>query len=263
MPSPFPGIDPYLESQHLWEGFHARFVTYFCDALNDVLPETYVAELGEHFYLMELSGRGAKQVLPDIAVIEGGWKPSQGGQRQVRSPATLTLEPVTIPLPKLRKEVRDVWIEIRRPPKRAPIAVIEVLSPTNKSSDGFVEYKLKRTSTIRQKVHLIGFDFLLGGRRLSMGEPLPGGDYYALVSRAERRPDCEVYAWTVRDRLPAIPIPLSAPDEDVKVDLGAVFTTAYTRGRYARLVDYSAPPSALRKSQERAWAEKIARRGRR
>ena len=105
--------------------------------------------------------------------------------------------------------------------------------------------------------------FLLGGRRLSMGEPLPGGDYYALVSRAERRPDCEVYAWTVRDRLPTIPIPLSAPDEDVKVDLGAVFTTAYTRGRYARLVDYSAPPSALRKSQERAWAEKIARRGRR
>jgi hypothetical protein len=263
VPSPFPGIDPYLESQHLWEGFHARFVTYFCDALNDVLPETYVAELGEHFYLMELSGRGAKQVLPDIAVIEGGWKPSQGSQRQMRSPATLTLEPVTIPLPKLRKEVRDVWIEIRRPPKRAPIAVIEVLSPTNKSSDGFVEYKLKRTSTIRQKVHLIEFDFLLGGRRLSMGEPLPGGDYYALVSRAERRPDCEVYAWTVRDRLPAIPIPLSAPDEDVKVDLGAVFTTAYTRGRYARLIDYSAPPSVLRKPPDRAWAEKIARRGRR
>ena len=39
MPSPFPGIDPYIESQHLWEGFHARFVTYLCDALNDVLPE--------------------------------------------------------------------------------------------------------------------------------------------------------------------------------------------------------------------------------
>jgi Protein of unknown function (DUF4058) len=85
VPSPFPGIDPYLESQHLWEGFHARFVTYFCDALNDVLPETYVAELGEHFYLVELSGRGAKQVLSDIAVIEGGWKPSQGGQRLKRS----------------------------------------------------------------------------------------------------------------------------------------------------------------------------------
>ena len=49
MPSLFPGIDPYLESQHLWEGFHVRLVTYFCDALNDVLPESYVAELGGAF----------------------------------------------------------------------------------------------------------------------------------------------------------------------------------------------------------------------
>ena len=211
---------------------------------------------------MELSGGAAKQVLPDIAVIDGDRKSSQGAARQTKLGGTLTLEPVTIPLPKLRKEVRDVWIEIRRPPKRAPIAVIEVLSPTNKSSDGFVEYKLKRTSTIRQRVHLVEFDFLLGGRRLSMGQPLPAGDYYALVSRAERRPDCEVYAWTVRDRLPAIPIPLAPPDEDVVVDLRAVFDTAYTRGRYARLIDYAASPSALRKPNDRTWAEKIAQRAR-
>ena len=66
MPSPFPGIDPYLESQHRWEGFHPRLVTYLCDALNDVLPESYVAELGERFHLMELLEREAKQILPDV-----------------------------------------------------------------------------------------------------------------------------------------------------------------------------------------------------
>jgi hypothetical protein len=208
MPGPFPGIDPYIESQHLWEGFHARFVPYFCDAINDVLPTSYVAELGEH----------------------------------------------------LSKEVRDVWIEIKRPPKRVPIAVIEDLSPTNKSSDGFVEYKLKRTATIRQKVHLIEFDFLLGGRRLPMGKPLPAGDYFALISRSERRPDSEVYAWTVRDPLPAIPIPLVAPDHDVVVELGDAFSTAYNRGRYSRLIDYATSPSALRMPVDRAWAEKVAQR---
>jgi hypothetical protein len=259
MPSPFPGSDPYLESQHLWEGFHARFVTYLCDALNDVLPESYVAELGEHVHLLELAGREARQVLPDVAVIEGDWKSSPRTARRARSAGTLTLEPVTIPLPKFKKEVRDIWIEIRRPPKRAPIAIIEVLSPTNKSSDGFVEYKLKRGSTIRQRVHLVEFDFLLGGRRLSMSRPLPTGDYYALISRAERRPDCEVYAWTVHDRLPAIPIPLSRPDPDALVDLEAVFTTAYNRGRYSRLIDYATTPVVLRRQDDRAWAEKIAR----
>ena len=144
MASPFPGIDPYLESQHLWEGFHARFVTYFCDALNDVLPENYVAELGERFHLIELAGRAARQVLPDVALIEAESRSARGTVRRARAGATLTLEPVTIPLPKLKQEVRDIWIEIRRPPKRAPIAVIEVLSPTNKSSDGFVEYVVPR-----------------------------------------------------------------------------------------------------------------------
>ena len=61
-----------------------------------------------------------------------------------------------------------------------------MLSPTNKSGDGFAEYQLKRGTTIRQKVHLVEIDFLLGGERLPMDEPLPPGDYYAFVSRAER-----------------------------------------------------------------------------
>ena len=107
------------------------------------------------------------------------------------------------------------------------------------------------------------FDFLRGGQRLPMGRALPRGDYYALVARAQRRPDCEVYAWTIRDPLPPIPIPLPAPDPDVMLDLGTVFTTAYERGRYARLIDYTAPLALVRKAADRAWAEGIARRARR
>src|SRR5436190_19877093 len=114
MPSPFPGIDPYLEAQGLWEGFHLRFVPYYCDALNDVLPETYVAELGERLHLIELSAREAKLVLPDIAVIGRDRKASRGTARRKQAGGTLTLEPVTIPLPRVTMEVRDVWIEIRR-----------------------------------------------------------------------------------------------------------------------------------------------------
>src|SRR5438105_397599 len=28
MPSPFPGVDPYLEAQESWEDFHAKFINY-------------------------------------------------------------------------------------------------------------------------------------------------------------------------------------------------------------------------------------------
>jgi Protein of unknown function (DUF4058) len=39
IPSPFPGIDPYVESQGYGHDFHARFITYCRDAINDQLPE--------------------------------------------------------------------------------------------------------------------------------------------------------------------------------------------------------------------------------
>ena len=173
------------------------------------------------------------------------------------------LEPVTIPLPAVEMEVSDVWIEVRRRTGRSPVTVIELLSPTNKTGDGYVEYKLKRRSLIRQKIHLVELDLLLGGRRLPMSLPLPSGDYFAFVSRAQHRPDSEVYAWTIHDGLPSIPIPLLAGTPDVALDLAGVFATTYERGRYARLIDYATPPSVLRKPEDRAWAEKQARRGRR
>jgi hypothetical protein len=176
---------------------------------------------------------------------------------------TETLEPVTIPLPRVSIEVRDAWIEVHHLSKRVPIAVIEVLSPTKKLGDGFSEFRIKRRKIIKQKVHQVEFDLLLGGHRLPMDPALPRGYYYALVARAALRPNCDVYTWTVRDRLPQIPIPLSPPDPDVALDLGKVFATAYDRGRYARLIDCSAPLTVVRKPDARAWAERVARRARR
>jgi hypothetical protein len=263
MPTPFPGIDPYLEAQGYWEGFHTRFITYYCDVLNDLLPESYIAELGEKFHLVELTPSEARRILPDIAIIEGDRKPSRATARRKQAGGILTLEPVTIPLPRITMEVRDVWIEIRRLPKRTPVAVVEVLAPTNKIGVGEAEYLQKRRKTIKQKVHLVEFDFLLGGHRLPMGRSLPRGDYYALVARAARRPDCDVYAWTIRDPLPKIPIPLLAPDPDVILDLGPVFATSYEKGRYARLLDYTGPMTLVRKPDDRKWAEGVARRPRR
>jgi hypothetical protein len=53
------------------------------------------------------------------------------------------------------------------------------------------------------------------------------------------------------------------PDLDVIPDLGPIFATAYERGRYGRLIDYTAPLPLVRKAEDRAWAERVARRARR
>ena len=101
-----------------------------------------------------------------------------------------------------------------------------------------------------------------------MPSPFPGMDPYLEsqglwedfhLSRAERRPDCEVYAWTIKDPLPRIPIPLLPPDDDILLDLARVFATAYRRGRYARSIDYAAPLALVKNPDDRAWSERIAK----
>src|SRR5581483_402078 len=150
-----------------------------------------------------------------------------------------TLESVTIPLV-IVEEPREAYIEILHRPERQLVAVLELLSPSNKTEPGRSVYLTKRNALLYQNVHLVELDLLLGGHRLPFRKALPLGDYYALVARGDRRPDCDVYAWTIRQALPTIPIPLRAPDPDVLLDLATVFSTAYERGRYRRSIHYEA-----------------------
>src|SRR5262249_25511692 len=62
MPSPFPGIDPYLEARGLWEGFQHSLVSHCSDTLNYLLPEGYVAKLEGRLRLVLLTAREAKQI---------------------------------------------------------------------------------------------------------------------------------------------------------------------------------------------------------
>jgi Protein of unknown function (DUF4058) len=82
---------------------------------------------------------------------------------------------------------------------------------------------------------------LLGGKRMPMRRPLPPGECFAIVSRYHTRPDAEVYAWSLRDVLPAIRLPLRAPDADLVLDLSAIYEETFRRGRYERELRYDRP----------------------
>src|SRR5208337_1322961 len=255
MPSPFPGIDPFLESQGYWPDFHQRFMTYCCDSLNDLLPRDYEARLGEQLRLVELKEPVARTVLPDVAVLQR----SPGGTPAARPEGgLLTLEPVTLDLPLLEvEEVRDLWIEIRHRPQRNLVTAIEILSPTNKLGAGRQDYLVKRFELTRQQVHFVELDLLLRGQRLPMEQALPAGDFYAFLRRAENRKQSQVYAWTIRQPLPTIPIPLLAPDPDIPLDLAGLFALAYDRGRYARSLDYAAILDVPLSPADLAWARQL------
>jgi hypothetical protein len=128
-------------------------------------------------------------------------------------------------------------LKILSRPDRTLVTVIELLSPSNKIDPSRRDYLTRRNAILGQAIHLVELDLLVSGGRLPMKRPLPKADYHAVVSRWERRPDCEVYSWTVRQPLPRLPIPLRDPDPDVVVDLASVYHTAFARGRYARSID--------------------------
>ena len=86
---------------------------------------------------------------------------------------------------------------------------------------------------------------------------MPPADYYYLVSRGDRRPDCQVYYWTLRQPLPTLPVPLRRPDTDLHIDLAAVFNTAYERGRFRRRLDYLGPAPAFLREEDRRWCEAV------
>jgi hypothetical protein len=256
MKSPFPGMDPFLEAQGRWPDFHGRMITYCCDAISQTLPEPYVAQMGEDVRLVTWQTEPARVIRPDVAVIRtlgpAGPATAQGG-------GVATLEPVTIPFADFAEEVRETWIEIFRLPDQRLVTAIELLSPTNKASNGWKEYVDKRLRLRAQPANLVEIDLLLAGLRLPMAAPLPPGDFYAFIGRTKSRPDCEVYAWSIRQPLPKLPIPLEAPDPDVMLDLAEVFALAYARGRYARLIDYTLPLHLPLRPEDKIWAEQVAR----
>jgi uncharacterized protein DUF4058 len=260
MTTPFPGMDPYLEAQGLWEGFHAGLVACCTELLNQCPPDNYVAQIATRVTLVSEELLGGYRV-PDVLIGRNPDAPASSlpSKREVLGVATI--EPVTIPLAVGEVELRERWIEISSLPEMDLVTVIEILSPTNKAGRGRREYLSKRAALIDGSVNLVEIDLLLGGRRMPMAKELPAGDYYAVIARTSERPNAQVYAWTIRHALPPIPVALRAPDADVMLDLGEAYELAYTRGRHVRIVRHGVPlPESMSLAPaDRKWAEDLER----
>lgn len=241
MPSPFPGMDPYLESPAHWSDFHPRFILEIAGAINDRLPDHYIARIGEHVMVVNpvLEPPGGSRFVPDVTVVRGApADPAFGANvAAVIAPPAATLLNIESLDP-----YTEAYVQVLRLPEQEVITVLELLSPTNKYGEGRGEYMRKRREFRQQGVNVVEIDLLRAGVRLEFFQPLPAGHYYAFVSRGSRPTVTDAYPWTVQAPLPVIPVPLRAPDADVAVCLAEPFTAAYDSGRYWKLIDYTRPP---------------------
>lgn len=251
MPSPFPGMNPWIERGAIWQDFHDSFLPAAREALNAQIAPRYLARIQEHLYVDDFDGETHRIGVSDVSVS--------------RSRTTETEEPAaavqTLIAParvwQVETEVtRQISIEIRDRQHRRLVAVIELLSPANKRQ-GRVrdQYLLKREQYLESDAHFVEVDLLRGGPRMPWRE-LPRCDYYALISRAKNRPEAEIWPIRLRERLPEIPIPLNSGDPDARLDLQAILDRVYDAAAYA--VDiYSGDPEPPLSADDAAWAASI------
>lgn len=252
MRSPFPGIDPYLEAPELWSEVHSRLIVAIADALTEHLSEKYRVAIEKRTYFSS-EDDSLLVGIPDVAVISRRNEDASFGRAANLS--TLT-EPLAVTLPPV-EEVQERYLEVREVATGAVITAIELLSPKNKRpGEGRYAYERKRYQVLASLTHLVEIDWLRGGQAL----PMIGSHsshYRMLISRSDRRPTAQLYAFNVQQPIPAIFIPLTASDEEPLLSLQAVFQTVYERGRYHLAVDYRQPPTPPLSTEDAAWAEAL------
>ena len=258
MPSPFPGMDPYLESPVHWPDVHLGLISQIQAQLNQSLRPHYHVRVEERVYVSDETDPGRKAIIPDLQVVAGhSYSTFRSNYGQA---GTVVCEPVVLTT-LVEDEIHEARLEIIDANRQAVVTVIEILSPTNKivGSRGRVSYEQKRKEVMTSSTHLVEIDLLRDGDHLYCRELLPEADYYVHVSRRGDRPRGTVWPILLPQRLPVILIPLKPEDSDVELDLQTVLNTAYDRAAYDMVVDYRAEPVPPLTGPSVEWADGILR----
>ncbi|HEY9648093.1 MAG TPA: DUF4058 family protein [Chroococcidiopsis sp.] len=251
MPSPFPGMDPYLENAELWSAVHNRLIVAIADELVNHLSQQYRVEIEKRTYF-SVADESILVGIPDVAIITG---------KTPELPSTTTtiarsVQPQQVRMP-LSEEVNERYLEIREVATGTVVTVIEILSPKNKrAGEGRIAYERKRNQVLASASHLIEIDLLRGGTPF----PLGGGDlkdYRIVISRSNQRPIADLYAFSLRQPIPSVPIPLLPGEEEPLLNLQTLLDYVYERGRYQLAIAYTQPPQPPLSEADAEWAKTL------
>jgi Protein of unknown function (DUF4058) len=257
MPSPFPGMDPYLEGE-MWSTFHHQSAVQIARALIPQLVPRYYAYTEKYENAVDPEEIGIalspEAFYPDISVARTA---ARGGRRSASKNLTLAVPlkldtVLTIP-------TNHFWIKILDRKERQLVTAIEFLSPTNKRGNGRKLYLKKRRRLLLSQAHLMEIDLLRTGLRVPMATRLPEAAYFVFLSRAGHRPETEVWPVGLDQQLPTVKVPLLEGDADVDLDLQEVFNSVYDLGAMEFALDYRREPDVPLPPDWAVWADQLLR----
>lgn len=205
MPSPFPGMDPYLECPKYWTAFQHQLLSCLLQILHPGLENRYRTRTTTRAYHSE-------------------------------TPLFTSI---------IREDHVEEVGEVRNKSDGRLVTLIEVVNPANKTTAaGRAAYLEKRREAVLSRAGIVEIDLVLQGKpTLSYSrEGLPEFDYAVTVTRATTPERYEIYTATLAKRLPKFKLPLALDDRDSLMDLQAAFARAYELGSFSSLIDYNSPP---------------------
>jgi hypothetical protein len=256
VPSPFPGMDPYLEHPDLWPDVHHRLITAIADAVGPQLRPKYRVAIEKRTYLAEAEdmsfvGRPDAAVLrerPTVDYLPPG--------TDVSPPATQPLT-VVVPTPEM---VREGYLEVREINTAEVITVLELLFPSNKRvGEGRRVYELKRRQVLSSLTHLVEIDLLRAGKPMPIMNNESQAAYRILISRGQQRPLAQLYTFDLQETIPKFRLPLQPEDTEPEVDLQVLLAGMYERAGYDLAVDYSREPVPPLSEENKTWANALLR----
>jgi hypothetical protein len=243
-------MNPYFEQTDYWLDFHTEFLTAMRRLLAPQVGPKYIVQLEEHIYIHDLPSEPRHRLgTADLSLVErDAGRLNQGVLGVLEAPAEVWLP---------EQDVEKVpFLEVRDRQGRDLVAVIELLSPSNKrAGDDRQQYLAKRRELLRSPAHLVEIDLLRGWPPMPQ-ERRPECDYSVMVSRAEKRWAADFWPIRLRDRLPIIPIPLRSPDEGAGVDLQEALHRAYDGPGYELFIYLGEPEPAL-SANDAVWASQF------
>ena len=266
MPSPFPGMDPWVE-QH-WESFHGWFIR---ELARQMLPKARALgcwiDVERSVYQKDHSGGVSLLGAPDDTVwlkYDGPneWDSGGGTALQVAVAEPKAIHEVVLNDVDSERMKQD-YLVVREMGRRRPVlAMIELLSPANKSGSYAPKYQEKRLKMLSVSAHFMEIDFLRSGDNPSrdLFPELEASPYFIFVARKTATGRQEAgYPLLLQNPLPTIGLPIGPPRPDLPLDLQAAFDSAYDLSVPPGYMPYDLPPIPAIDEKEASWASALIR----
>ncbi|MEZ6142318.1 MAG: DUF4058 family protein [Zavarzinella sp.] len=226
MPSPFPGMDPFLEQESCWPAFQHQFISALYQTLLPLLVDHYRLEISVRQYITE--------------------------------------EPLFTSI--IRQNHAEEYLEIRHKNNDTLVTTIDLVSPTNRlQAQGRAAYHATRQQSKALRANLVELDLVLQGKPLrNYIRELPEHDYLLSVSRSNNSTkNYEIYPCMLEHHLPRVRCPLIADERDCILDVQKVFRRAFELGNFDITLDYEKNLTTMVPQDKRDKIEHMIRTSRR